>query len=69
MTMPQTELFLTCTTLAYVGPGPGLSMVGVLFGLLATLLAAIAALAFWPIRAFIRWLRVGRVHRAPISHE
>lgn len=42
--------------LAYVGPGPGLTMIGALIGLLATLLVALSAIALWPLRAlFRRW--------------
>ena len=42
--------------LAYVGPGPGLTMIGALIGLLATLLVALSAIALWPVRAlFRRW--------------
>lgn len=46
--------------LGYVGPGPGLSMIGVLIGLVATLLAAFWAVAMWPLRAFLRRRREER---------
>lgn len=50
--------------LAYVGPGPGLSMIGVLIGLVATLLAAFWAVAMWPVRAILRRRREGRQQEA-----
>ncbi|MCA9265047.1 MAG: hypothetical protein KDA60_14405 [Planctomycetales bacterium] len=43
--------------LAYVGPGPGLSMTWALLGLLATLFTAFAAVLFWPVRVALRKLR------------
>lgn len=42
------------TCLAYVGPGPGLSMLGAILGLLFTLFLCFSAIALWPIRALIR---------------
>lgn len=35
---------------AYVGPGPGLSLLGALWALLATLLTAVAFIVLWPLR-------------------
>jgi hypothetical protein len=44
--------------LAYVGPGPGLSMMWALLGLLVTILAAFSAIAVWPVRLLMRrWRR------------
>ncbi len=40
--------------LAYVGPGPGLSMMWALLGLLVTVLAAFSAIAVWPVRVLMR---------------
>ena len=56
--------------LAYIGPGPGLSMIGVLIGLVATLLAAFWAVALWPLRALLRRRREGRQEEAsqPVSN-
>lgn len=39
---------------AYVGPGPGLSMMWALLGLLVTILAAFSAIAIWPVRVLMR---------------
>ena len=39
---------------AYVGPGAGISVLGSLLGILATILVAIGAILFWPIRKLIK---------------
>lgn len=44
-------------TLAYIGPGPGLSMTWALIGLVGTVLSALAALLFWPVKLMLRRLR------------
>lgn len=46
--------------LAYIGPGPGLSMTWALFGLVLTVLAALWAIVLWPARLLLRRLRAGR---------
>lgn len=38
------------TLFAYIGPGPGLAMLGALLGLVFTILAAVGAVLLWPIR-------------------
>jgi hypothetical protein len=43
--------------LAYVGPGPGLTMVWAFLGLLGTIALAILSLLLWPIRMLIRVIR------------
>jgi hypothetical protein len=53
--------------LAYVGPGPGLSMLGALIGLVATLAIALLAVALWPLRVLMRRLRQRRA--APAAAE
>ena len=42
------------TLLGYVGPGPGLSMLGALLGLVATLAIAFYAVAMYPLRVLKR---------------
>ena len=42
---------------AYVGPGPGLELVGYSVGLLGFLVAALSATVLYPFYAFLRWLR------------
>ncbi len=43
--------------LAYVGPGPGLTMFWALLALLGTIGLAILSLLLWPIRMLIRKIR------------
>lgn len=43
--------------IGYIGPGPGLGMVGALIGLIATILAALGAVLFWPVRMMLRKMR------------
>ena len=45
--------------LAYVGPGPGLSMVWALVILVGTVLASIAAVFLWPMRVALKKMRGG----------
>ena len=40
--------------LAYVGPGAGISVLGSLLGILATIVVAIGAIIFWPIRKMMK---------------
>jgi membrane protein implicated in regulation of membrane protease activity len=39
---------------AYVGPGAGISVLGSLLGILATIFVAIGAILFWPIRKMMK---------------
>jgi len=47
-------VLLSNTAVAYVGPGAGISVLGSLLGILATIFVAIAAIIFWPIRKFMK---------------
>jgi hypothetical protein len=58
-------LICTGTAAAYVGPGAGLELIGYSLGLLSWILIAFSAVALWPIRAFIRWIRGGKPDPAP----
>lgn len=40
------------STLAYIGPGAGISVLGSMLGILATILVAIGAIIAWPLRKF-----------------
>lgn len=42
---------------AYVGPGAGITMIGALIGVVVAVLAALGAILFWPIRAWIKGRR------------
>jgi hypothetical protein len=58
ISMTQSLAFInTFNLLAYVGPGPGLSMTWALFGLIATMGIALSGLVAWPIRRLLRRLR------------
>ena len=39
---------------AYIGPGAGISVLGSLLGILATILVAIGAILFWPVRKLLK---------------
>lgn len=49
---------LSLPAMAYVGPGPGLSMIGSLFALVGSVFAALFMVVFWPVRVYYkRWKR------------
>jgi hypothetical protein len=39
---------------AYIGPGAGISVLGSLLGILATILVAMGAIIFWPLRKLLK---------------
>ncbi|MCH8058527.1 MAG: hypothetical protein IIB78_11725 [Proteobacteria bacterium] len=39
---------------AYIGPGAGISVLGSLLGILATIFVAIGAILFWPIKKLMK---------------
>jgi hypothetical protein len=53
-------MMFNLTVLAYIGPGPGLSMLVTLLGLLVTLVFALWAVALWPYRVLRRRWRERR---------
>lgn len=48
---------LFSSLVAYVGPGPGLSMGAALIGLIATVFVALLAFFSWPLRVALRKMR------------
>jgi ABC-type proline/glycine betaine transport system permease subunit len=57
MLKPFAILLLALTTMpafAYIGPGAGISVLGSVLGILATIFVAIGAILFWPIRKLVR---------------
>lgn len=48
-------------TYAYIGPGSGISVVGSLLGLLATILLAVAAVLLWPFRRLLKKRRSQKI--------
>jgi hypothetical protein len=52
-----TAIFLalaSSTAIAYVGPGAGISVLGSLLGILATIVLAIGAIIMWPLRKALK---------------
>jgi membrane protein implicated in regulation of membrane protease activity len=47
-------LALAGPALAYIGPGAGISVLGSLLSILATIFVAIGAIIFWPLRKFMK---------------
>lgn len=45
---------LVTPAVAYIGPGAGISVLGSVLGILATIFVAIGAIVFWPIRKFLK---------------
>ena len=47
-------LTLSSQAVAYVGPGAGISVLGSLLGILATIVLAIGAIVLWPLRKMMK---------------
>ena len=47
-------LLMSNSAEAYVGPGAGISVLGSLLSILATIFVAIGAILFWPVRKYLR---------------
>ena len=64
-----TLLLLTqiSTATAYVGPGAGISVLGSLLSILATIFVAIGAIIFWPLRKFLKRRKARR--ETPVNTE
>jgi hypothetical protein len=45
---------LVSPALAYIGPGAGISVLGSLLSILATIVVAIGAIIFWPVRKYMK---------------
>ncbi|MGB5488997.1 MAG: hypothetical protein WBN06_16515 [Lysobacterales bacterium] len=54
------QMTLVSPALAYIGPGAGISVLGSLLSILATIFIAIGAIIFWPLRKFIKRRRARR---------
>jgi hypothetical protein len=46
--------------LSYIGPGGGIALLGPLLGVIGAVIGAVAMVAFWPIRMWIRRIRSSR---------
>jgi len=47
-------LIFSCPAAAYIGPGAGISVLGSIMGILATIFVAIGAILFWPLRKMLK---------------
>ncbi len=47
-------LLMASSAFAYVGPGAGISVLGSLLGILATIVLALVAIVMWPIRKMMK---------------
>jgi len=47
-------LVVSPVAMAYIGPGAGISVLGSLLGILGTIVVAIGAIIFWPVRKFLK---------------
>ena len=47
-------LLVSPAAFAYIGPGAGISVLGSLLGILGTIVVAIGAILFWPVRKFLK---------------
>ena len=45
---------LPLSAFAYIGPGAGISVLGGLLGILTTIVVAIGAILFWPVRKMLK---------------
>lgn len=45
---------LVSPVMAYIGPGAGISVLGSLLGILSTIVVAIGAIIFWPLRKYMK---------------
>ena len=62
-------LLLPVPVLAYIGPGAGISVLGSLLGILGTIVIAIGAILFWPIRKMMKRRKAAAANTEPESSE
>ncbi len=62
-------LLLPVPVLAYIGPGAGISVLGSLLGILGTIIIAIGAILFWPIRKMMKRRKAAAATTEPESSE
>lgn len=48
------SMLLASPAIAYIGPGAGISVLGSLLSILATIFVAIGAIVFWPVRKYLK---------------
>jgi hypothetical protein len=63
-------MLLSSPAIAYIGPGAGISVLGSLLGILATIVVAIGAIIMWPLRKALKKRRAAKTadaEQAPAS--
>ena len=56
--------FFATPAFAYIGPGAGITMLGALWGVVAAVVLAVAAVLLWPLRVLFRRRRWARARTA-----
>ena len=56
-------------TMAYVGPGAGLSLIGSLIGVVVAVFMALTVIISWPLRLLIRRIRGKRAKNSTIINQ
>ncbi|MGA9575467.1 MAG: hypothetical protein WBS20_16115 [Lysobacterales bacterium] len=54
---------------AYIGPGAGISVLGSLLSILATIFVAIGAILLWPLRTFMKRRKARREEAAGVEAD
>jgi hypothetical protein len=47
-------LLASPAAVSYIGPGAGISVLGSVLGILGTIVVAIGAIVFWPVRKYLK---------------
>ena len=59
--------FMASPAIAYIGPGPGLTMLGSLVGLVGSLFAAFFMILAWPLRLYYKKYKARQTLKKPSS--
>ena len=62
-------LLISAPAMAYIGPGAGISVLGSLLGILATIVVAIGAIVMWPLRKMLKKRRQAAADNAQAGEE
>lgn len=62
-------LLAPVSAFAYIGPGAGISVLGSLLGILGTIVVAIGAILFWPVRKLLKRRKAAAAAKAPESAD
>jgi hypothetical protein len=61
-------LCLSQTSLAYVGPGSGITMIGSLLAVIGAVILTIVGILLWPLRLLMRRLRNNRRNHETVAN-